>query len=51
MDDEIASHLAFATDDLIAQGVPAEEARRRALVEFGGVQQVREAAMSDRAFA
>jgi predicted permease len=51
MDDEIASHLAFATDELIAQGVPADEARRRALVEFGGVQQVRETAMSDRAFA
>lgn len=51
MDEEIASHLAFAEEEMMAQGVPPDEARRRARVAFGGVQQVRETAMSDRAFA
>lgn len=51
MDEEIASHLAFAEEELMAQGVPPDEARRRARLAFGGVQQVRETAMSERAFA
>jgi len=51
MDEEIASHLAFAEEELMAQGAPPDEARRRARLAFGGVQQVRETAMSERAFA
>ena len=33
--DEVALHLALATDELIQQGVPPEEAARRALRAFG----------------
>lgn len=39
---EVASHLDFAIRDNIAQGMSPQEARRRALVRFGGVQQARE---------
>lgn len=46
-DDEIEKELRFhvdtRTDDLIAAGVPPEEARRRARLEFGGVMQTKEA--------
>ncbi len=51
MDDEIAAHLAFATDELVAQGVEPAEAARRARVEFGNVQRVRERAFEERTFA
>jgi predicted permease len=39
---EIASHLDFAVEDNIARGMTREEARRQALIQFGGVQQARE---------
>jgi predicted permease len=42
LDAEIASHLEFATEENLQNGVPAEEARRRALVHFGGVAQAQE---------
>ncbi len=51
IDEEFETHIAFATDELIAQGVPLHEARRRALVAFGGVQQTKEAALRGRAFS
>jgi predicted permease len=51
MDDEIAAHLAFATEELVAQGVEPAEAARRARIEFGNVQRVRERAFEERAFA
>jgi len=35
--DEIATHLAEATDDYVANGLSPEEARRAALRSFGGV--------------
>jgi len=40
---EIASHLGEATDELERQGFSPAEARRRALVSFGGVAQAEEA--------
>jgi predicted permease len=49
IDAEIASHIAYATDELIAQGLSPAEARRRALLEFGGVQQTREWVLRERA--
>ncbi len=43
LDDEIRFHLEHATAGYLAQGIAPDEARRRALVAFGGVQQAREA--------
>src|SRR5712671_5773726 len=37
MDAEIASHLEAAIEENLRQGMTPEEARRRALVRFGGV--------------
>ena len=42
VDQEIAFHIAKLTEDLIAQGVSPEEARRRAIIEFGGPEQVKQ---------
>jgi len=39
---EVATHLDFAIEENLRQGMTPEEARRRALVRFGGVQQARE---------
>jgi len=39
---EVATHLAFAIGENLKQGMSPEEARRRALIRFGGVQQARE---------
>jgi hypothetical protein len=36
---EMASHLEMAMEENIRRGMSAEEARRQALVRFGGVQQ------------
>jgi predicted permease len=38
MDDELRFHVESYTDDLVRAGLPTEEARRRAAVEFGGVE-------------
>ena len=43
LDEEIAAHLDEAAEELERDGVPPAEARRRALAEFGGVAQTREA--------
>ena len=43
LDKELGFHLEQRTADLEAAGVPADEARRRARLEFGGVLQVKEA--------
>ena len=37
MDEELASHIEMATDDLERQGLPRAEARRIALVRLGGI--------------
>src|ERR1700727_838871 len=42
LDEEIASHLEMAVNENMARGMSQEEARRHALVRFGGVQQARE---------
>ncbi|MES2306471.1 MAG: ADOP family duplicated permease [Gemmatimonadota bacterium] len=42
LDAEIALHIEFETAKHVAEGVPADEARRRALVAFGGVALTRE---------
>jgi predicted permease len=39
---EVATHLAFAVEENTRKGMSPEEARRRALIRFGGVQQSRE---------
>jgi len=43
LDREVAFHLEAETARHVAAGVPPNEARRRALAAFGGVQQAREA--------
>ncbi|HWF04799.1 MAG TPA: permease prefix domain 1-containing protein, partial [Candidatus Angelobacter sp.] len=40
--DELRFHLEKEVEQNIAKGMPAEEARRQALIAFGGVQQTRE---------
>ncbi len=42
LDAEMRSHLEFATEENLKQGMSTEEARRQALVRFGGVEQARE---------
>jgi putative ABC transport system permease protein len=43
LDKELRFHVDSRVDDLIGEGVPPEEARRRARLEFGGVMQTKEA--------
>jgi hypothetical protein len=40
--DEMASHIELAMEENIRKGMPEEEARRNAMVRFGGVQQAKE---------
>ncbi len=42
--DELRFHLETDTARLVAMGLPADEARRRAQISFGGVERVKEAA-------
>jgi predicted permease len=42
VNEEMASHLEMAVEENLRGGMPAEEARRQALVRFGGVQQALE---------
>lgn len=42
LDAEMASHLAFAIEENLRRGLAPQEARRQALVRFGGVEQARE---------
>ncbi len=42
LEPELESHLQLATDEYINQGMSPVDARRKALVDFGGVQQARE---------
>lgn len=39
---ELEHHVDLLTADLARAGVPAHDARRRALIAFGGVEQVKE---------
>lgn len=42
LDEELASHVQFAVDENLAKGMSRDEARRQALIRFGGMQQARE---------
>ena len=42
LNEEMAAHLEMAVEENIRRGMPEEEARRQALIQFGGVQQARE---------
>src|SRR5260370_28297131 len=42
LDAELQSHLDLAIEENISNGMPPDEARRRALIRFGGVQQAKE---------
>jgi predicted permease len=48
MEEEFGFHLEMETRRLIAEGVPLEEARRRARVAFGGLEGYREAMRDER---
>ena len=50
IDDEIASHLAEATEEYVQQGLSPEEARRAAQRSFGGVTQTKEVYRDVRSF-
>ena len=50
IDDEIASHLAEATDEYLHQGLSLEDARRAAQRRFGGVTQTKEVYREVRSF-
>ena len=47
-DAEIAAHLAMLTEDNVRRGMPRDEARRAALVRFGGPMQLKEQQRDDR---
>ncbi len=42
LDAELKSHLEMAVEENLRRGLPPDEARRQALVRFGGVEQARE---------
>ncbi len=42
LDDELRDHVECRVEELRGEGVSAAEARRRALVELGGAQQIKE---------
>ena len=44
MDEELRFHVDRETEQLVRAGLPPDEARRRARLSFGGVEQVKEAA-------
>ena len=46
LDDEVRSHIEMRTEELIASGVPADEARRQAVVAFGNKTYMKEEARS-----
>ncbi|MEJ2009837.1 MAG: ABC transporter permease [Acidobacteriota bacterium] len=41
-ENEVSSHLEMAVEENLRQGMSAEEARRQALIRFGGVEQAKE---------
>ena len=50
LDDEIRFHLDMATEQLLRRSVSPDEARRRALLEFGGVERFKEKTRDARIF-
>jgi len=49
LDNELRAYVEMATDEKIAAGVSASEARRTTLAEFGGVEQVKQSVRDHRA--
>src|SRR5271165_6654894 len=49
LDNEVRAYVEMATDEKIAAGVSASEARRTTLAEFGGIEQVKQAVRDHRA--
>ena len=49
LDAEMAAHVALLTDDYVRRGASRDEARRAALVRFGGPMQIKERHRDDRA--
>jgi predicted permease len=50
LDREMAAHLELAVEENIERGMPAEEARRQALIRFGGMEQAKERHREARGF-
>ncbi len=50
LDEEMAAHLEFAVAENIQRGMPPEEARRQALIRFGGVEQAKQQHREARGF-
>ena len=51
LDDELRSYADMVTDEKIAAGIPAREARRTALAELGGLEKVRQTVREGRSGA
>src|SRR5579863_4267610 len=51
LDSELRAYVEMVTEERIAAGMPADEARRTALAEFGGMEQVKQAVRDKRAGA
>ncbi|HEV2305028.1 MAG TPA: ADOP family duplicated permease [Candidatus Acidoferrales bacterium] len=51
MDAELRSHIETYADDLMHTGIPREEALRRARLEFGGIERVKEECRESRGIA
>src|SRR5580698_6689825 len=49
LDSELQAYVEMATDEKIAAGVSASEARRTTLADFGGMEQVKQAVRDHRA--
>src|ERR1035437_1520619 len=49
LDIEVRAYVDMMTDERIAAGMSASEARRTALAEFGGIEQVKQAVRDHRA--
>ena len=49
LDSELRAYVETVTEERIAAGMPAQEARRSALADFGGVEQVKQAVRDHRA--
>ena len=50
LDAELAAHIDLAVDEYVEHGMSLAEARRRALIQFGGMQQAREHQREARTF-
>jgi len=51
LDDELRAHIEYAVEKYEKQGMPHDDALRRARLEFGGVEQAKEACREERGIA